>query len=254
MLYGDDEGQALINAVDGAYEATVTNEDRLDANEARLDDLLTEETTPVTDENGDPVLDEDGDPVTETNEVGRIVDIETEIAGLTSDDDEVMSNTAAIGALTAVDDPATEDVDETGAVTANTNDIARIDGVSIANENAIADHATKLAAKKEYIDNIGEELGFDPATGLGTGDGGNSRIDTNEAGIAVNTSAIAAETEARTMAVTALGGRIDDEATSPRWQKDTALGGRIDDEATTRMSMADTALGGRIDDRGNQPG
>ena len=60
-----------------------------------------------------------------------------------------------------------------------------------------------------YIDNLGAEIGFDPATGMGTGENGMSRIDTNEYNIAGNTTAIMAEQTARMEADTMLGGRID---------------------------------------------
>ena len=172
------------------------------------------------------------------------------VAGLSGDDGTVAENAAAIDSNTAAIDT------NTTAIDANANDIEGLITVT-------GDHDMKLMAKKEYIDAIGAEMGFDAATGLGIGEDDMSRIDTNEAGIADNTSAIAAETTARTMADTALDGRIDAEAlareaadialdgridteASAREMADTALGGRIDTEASAR-EMADTALGGRID-------
>ena len=105
----------------------------------------------------------------------------------------------AVAALTAEDDPDTPDVDETGAVTKNANDIAdlqtdlegltgdsgqvsqnttdieRIDGVSVANEEAIADLGGRVTANEM-------EIGMD--------EDGMSRIDHNEAGVAANSMAI----------------------------------------------------------------
>ena len=106
------------------------------------------------------------------------------------------------------------------------------------NEADIEGINDKLMDKKEYIDNLAAEIGVDPVTGEGTGEGGMSRIDKNAADIA-------AETKARMDADTALGGRIDTES-SERMAADTALGGRIDTESSERKA-ADTALGGRID-------
>ena len=145
------------DAVNDLYQETEDNEDR-------LDELLTEETTPVTDENGDPVMDEDGNPVTETNEVGRIVNIENSIEALSGDD--------GTG----------------GQVASNTN---------------------AIAAKKAYIDNIGEELGLNAETGEGTGEGGMM-----------------------------LHGMVGGEATD-RMGADTMLGGRIDSNAASISSNAD---------------
>ena len=203
----------------------------------------------------------------------------------TSDDGVVTANTVRstanageIAGLTAGAD--TEDTSDDGAVTANTvrstanaGDIGSLqaevgidangDGTVMLPDgnmgSRIDDNAAKLALKAQYIGNIGTELGFDAATGEGTGEGGMSRIDTNEAAIGNlagegrtdetvmgNAGAIAQETTDRMTADTALGGRIDDEETA-RMTADTALGGRIDDEETARMT-ADTALGGRIDD------
>ena len=144
---GDDSG-AIVKAVDETYQATEDNADR-------LDELLTPESTmAVLDEDGEPMMDADGNPVTTTvPESGRIVDLETKVDG------------------------------QLGGVGENTADIEKLDGRVADNETAIADHDMKLMAKKRYIDAIGVEMGFDPATGMGTGAGGNSRIDTNEASI-----------------------------------------------------------------------
>ena len=68
-----------------------------------------------------------------------------------------------------------------------------------------------MQPRRMYIDNLAAEMGVDPVTGEGTGDGGMSRIDMNEAGVAANTAAITAETTAREKADTALGERIDTE-------------------------------------------
>ena len=84
MLKGDavgDDGGALVDAIVGAYDGQ-------DAAAARLDALLTEESTTET-------TDADGNTVTTTTpESGRIVDIETEIAAL-ADDETVAGNTTA---------------------------------------------------------------------------------------------------------------------------------------------------------------
>ena len=250
LLAGDDTGGALVDAVNDLHGATQDNE-------GRLDDLLTPESmTPVLDADGDPMVDEAGNPVmTTVPESGRIVTLEGRVDGLEGEGGQSSVNTDAIAALTAEDDLTTED-DESGPVTANTT--------------AIADHDMKLMAKKMYIDAIGEEMGFDPATGLGTGDEDMSRIDTNEAAIEVNSTAIDlldgqvfAEEQDRIDGDMALGERIDTEV-SDREMADTALGGRIDAEALAREAadialddridteasareMADTALGGRID-------
>ena len=197
----DDDGQTLVDAIDGNYQ---TASDAADTANAAMD----------------------------------------AVAGLSDVDGEISGNAAAIAALTAEDDPDT-DANDTGPITENADGIVDLDGRVSGNENTLADHDMKLMAKKAYIDAIGAEMGFDAATGLGTGDEGMSRIDTNEAGVAANSTAITAETAARTMADTALDGRIDAEALA-REAADIALDGRIDAEASTR-EMADTALGGRID-------
>ena len=76
---------------------------RLDAAE-RLDELLKETTTstPQLDADGNAVTNADGIPQrTEVvTESGRIVDIETSIAGLTGEGGDVAENTAAIAANT----------------------------------------------------------------------------------------------------------------------------------------------------------
>ncbi len=192
---GDDDGQALVDAIGSNYET---------ASDAKTTATAAMEA----------------------------------VEGLSGDAGTVAENTAAIGALTAEDDPTTEGVDESGPVTANTT--------------AIADHDMKLMAKKMYIDAIGEEMGFNPATGLGTGDEGMSRIDTNEAAIKVNSTAIDlldgavfAEEQSRIEDDMALGGRIGAEEMA-RAAADTMLDGRINAEETARMD-ADTMLGGRID-------
>ena len=157
------------------------------------------------------------------------------------------AKTTATAAMDAVEGLSGEEgtvAANTAAIAENDGEIERIDGVSIANETAIADHDMKLMLKKQYIENLGAEVGFDPATNMGTGPDGMSRIDMNEA-------AIAGEATAREAADTALGGRIDTNVTSiatnataitaeqtARMEADTMLGGRIDTNATGIMTNA----------------
>ena len=83
-----DDGGALVDAIAGAYDGQ-------DAAKTRLDALLTEESSTET-------TDDDGNTVTTTTpESGRIVDIETSIAGLTGEEGAVSLNTTAIGTNTA---------------------------------------------------------------------------------------------------------------------------------------------------------
>ncbi|MCZ0954270.1 MAG: hypothetical protein OXJ56_17005, partial [Rhodospirillaceae bacterium] len=280
-----DDGQALVSAITGNYDATQANEDRLDA-------LLST-----------------GDDGTES---GRVKALEDKVTMLEGGDtgggiDELRTD---LDALTAMDDPMTEE-DESGAVTMNANDITALDGrvaenesdigqiemdlygstsgqhgdlaacdatgvINVAacadarsrhNEADITDIGTdiddvkdKLGQKKEYIENLGEAIGVDPVTGEGTGDEGMSRVDMNAAAIAAEEAARmkgdADEMAARMAADDALGGRIDKEIMD-RSAADDALGGRIDAEEAARMKgdademaarkAADDALGGRID-------
>ena len=282
----DDDGQTLVNAIGSNHETASAAKAAADRLAAEIEGLSSAVAVddPATEE------DETGAVTANTN---RSTDNEGAIAALTAEDDPATedadetgavtanaarstSNADAIAGLTAVDDPDTE-ADESGAVTANTGDIVTLDGRVTVNEDAIVDHDMKLMAKKMYIDAIGAEMGFDPATGLGTGEGDMSRIDTNEAdigaldgrvtmnedGIAANTTAImdeetarmaadaeevtdrmaadAAEASAREMADTALGGRIDTNVTNIAANTTAIMA-----EETARMG-ADTMLGGRID-------
>jgi hypothetical protein len=208
------------------------------------------------------------DPDTEADESGAVTANTDAIAGLTAVDDPATeadesgavtantdrstSNAGAIAGLTAEDDPDTE-ADESGAVTANTGDIVTLDGRVTVNEDAIDDHDMKLMAKKMYIDAIGAEMGFDPATGMGTEGDGMSRIDNNEAAIGANSSAIVAETAARTEADTAEASAreaADTAEASAREAADTAEASAREAADTAEASareMADTMLGGRID-------
>ena len=78
-----------------------------------------------------------------------------------------------------------------GQVSQNTSDIEDLDGRVTTNEETLADHGMKLMAKKEYIENLAEEIGVDPVTGMGTGENGMSRIDMNAMGIMGNAENIA---------------------------------------------------------------
>ena len=264
---GGDDGQALVSAITGNYDATQANEDRLDA-------LLST-----------------GDDGTES---GRVKALEDKVTMLEGGDtggglDELRTD---LDALTAMDDPMTEE-DESGAVTMNANDISDLDErvaenesdigqiemdlygttsgqhgdlaacdatgvINVAacadarsrhNEADITDIGTdiddvkdKLGQKKEYIENLGTAIGVDPVTGEGTEDG-MSRIDMNaeanmKLGERIDGLTAGADTEdtsddgpitANAMGVAANKQAIMDEAEA-RGKADMALGERITSE------------------------
>ena len=293
--FEDDDGQALLNAISAVDSKVSTLEGNLtdaDGNPIDLSNLDSGVNALTAGADTPDDATDDGVITTNARNIAANTDdisgIKTDLYGTTEsqhgdasacaegaggllnmatcNEARAIHNASDIAALTAADDPATEDVDESGAITRNTA--------------AIADHQTKLEAKKAYIEAIQGELLVDNE-GNGTGEGGMSRLDDIEGKLAAkakyigtlatevgideatgagmveladgtmgsridkNAEDIAAESSAREMADTALGGRIDAEA-SAREMADTALGGRIDAEASAR-EMADTALGGRID-------
>ena len=276
---------AAFSGDDGTGGQVAQNSDAIAALTAE-DDPATEDV----DETG--AVTKNAADIQDTNDIA--VANEKMLANLTAEDDPatedvdesgaITANTAGVAGnkyrldhLTAEDDPATADVDETGAITANTNrssqnstDIEGLDGRVATNEDTLVDHGEKLAAKKEYIDNIGEELGLNAATGEGTGEGGMTRLDDIEGKLALKKEYIdnlGAEVgfNPATGEGTGEGGmsRIDaneaaiGQETTDRMAADTALGDRIDTEEAARMAAdaaeataraaADTALGGRID-------
>ena len=235
-----DDGGLLVSAIDGAYDATQANKGEIDTLKAQL-----------TDADGNPIdltnLGDSEQTATNTGDIemldGRVTENEEDIAQIETD---------LYGATSGQHDGLAA-CDATGLL--NVANCA--DARSRHNEDEIEDVNDKLMQKKEYIDNLAAEIGVDPVTGEGTGEGGMSRIDMNAQAISDEVKArmeadtmlggrIDAEEKARMEADMALGGRIDAEEMA-RMEADTALGGRIDDEAMARME-ADTALGGRIDD------
>ena len=196
LLKGDavgDDGGALVDAIAGAYDGQ-------DAAKTRLDALLTEESSTET-------TDDDGNTVTTTTpESGRIVDIETSIAGLTGEGGDVAVNTAAIAAnTTGIGENSDGIMQLDGRVTQNEDDIDSLDGRVTTNEAGIAANTTAIETE---------------ATARMEGDAANhteimnnrGMIGTNVTNIAANATAIMAEQTARMDADTMLGGRIDTNA------------------------------------------
>ena len=143
----DDTGQALLTAISANHQSTANNAQRISA--------------------------------VETNQ-GAIED-------LTGPDGAVTANTRAIADHeTRISSNETMLMDHEGRITSNETMLMDHEGRITANEATLVDHGMKLMQKKEYIDNLGMHIGVDPVTGMGTGQGGMSRIDMNEANIASN--------------------------------------------------------------------
>ena len=222
-----DDGQALVNAVSDVHGATVDNKGEIDTLKGQL-----------TDADGNPI---DLSNLGNAEEIAALTtDVGQNSDDITALDGRVADNESDIGQI---------QTDLYGDTSGQHGDLAACDATGLINvancadarsrhnEADIADVNDKLMAKKEYIENLAAEIGVDPVTGEGTGEG-MSRIDMNAA-------AIDAEEMARMAADTALGERIDGEEMA-RMAADTALGERIDGEEMARMA-ADTALGERID-------
>ncbi|MDD9999131.1 MAG: YadA C-terminal domain-containing protein [Rhodospirillaceae bacterium] len=238
--FEDDDGQALLNAISDVDSKVSTLQGQLTDDDGNPIDLSDLGNTDAVTENTDAIaaLTAMDDPETMEDETGAVTKNANDIMDL---DERVVTNENNIGQI---------QTDLYGETSSQHDDLAACDATgllnvancanarSLHNEEDIEGINDKLMQKKEYIDNLAAEIGVNPVTGEGTGEGGMSRIDMNE-------KAIADETQARMDADTALGERIDGEAKA-RADADTALGERIDGEAKARAD-ADTALGERID-------
>ena len=200
---GDDDGQALLNAISANYQAI---KDVADDVPDALDTTAITDNTMKIGENADDITALDGRVAANESDIGQI---QTDLYGDTSGQHGDLAACDATGLL-------------------NVANCA--DARSRHNEADIEEVNDKLMQKKEYIDNLAAEIGVDPVTGEGTGEGGMSRIDMNAA-------AIDAEEMARMEADTMLGGRIDAEEMA-RMEADTALGMRIDTNAGDIMTNA----------------
>ena len=260
----DDDGQALLSAISDVDSKVSTLQGQLTDDDGNPIDLSDLGNTDAVTKNANDIaaLTAMDDPETMEDETGAVTknanDITSNANEITALDGRAAKNESDITSLGGRVTANEEDLDRAWmdlygserGVEAQHDDLAACDATgvlnvatcanarSLHNEEDIEDINDKLMDKKEYIDNLAAEIGVDPVTGEGTGEGGMSRIDKNAADIA-------AETKARMDADEALGGRIDTES-SERKAADTALGGRIDTESSERKA-ADTALGGRID-------
>ena len=150
----DDDGQALVDAISETYGAIadVAN--------------LTGEGGAVTVNTANIATNAENISTNATNIATNRADIDTNTANIATNAENIATNATNIA--TNAENIATNRAD--------------ID----TNTATLVDHGMKLAQKKQYIENLGMHIGVDPVTGMGTGQGGMSRIDMNEAGIAAN--------------------------------------------------------------------
>ena len=249
---GDDDGQALVDAIDATYQAA--NDAQTTADEVKnllaSDDPETEE-----DESGAITANTDrstankADIAALTAEDDAATEDVDESGPVTANADRSTANEADIAALTAEDDAATEDVDESGPVTANADR-------STANEADIAALTAEDDAATEDVDESGPvTANADRSTANEadiaalTAEDDAATEDVDESGpVTANTNAIGDEAAARAEADTALDGRIDTnwDAIGVNQTDIDANTTAIMDEAAARAE-ADTALDGRID-------
>ena len=219
LLKGDavgDDGGKLVDAIVGAYDGQA-------AAAERLDELLKETTTstPELDADGNAVTDADGIPQrTEVvTESGRIVDIETSIAGLTGEGGDVAENTAAIAAnTTEIGDNFDNITALDGRVTTNEEGIVALGGRVDDNETDIGANTTAIGANTTAIGANTTAIGANTTaigantTAIGTNatniTANATNIMTNVTDIATNVTAIADEKMAREMADTMLADDI----------------------------------------------
>ncbi|MYJ94533.1 MAG: hypothetical protein F4053_02725 [Proteobacteria bacterium] len=186
------DGHALVSAITGNYDATQANKDRLDAlltmnddgtESGRIVDIesklgeggnVDQLQTALNALAGDGRMDE-----TVKGNADNITDLDERVAYNEADLDTVWDD--LFGGQRGVEmqhgDPETCDSTST-----RTGDrLNCVEALSEHNEKDIDGINDKLMAKKEYIETLAEEIGVDPVTGEGTGEGDMSRIDMNYA-------------------------------------------------------------------------
>ncbi len=278
---GDDDGQALVDAISSNHETAsdaksaadrlATQVEALSGTDGAVaaltaeDDPTTEdvdETGPITantnrstsNEGAIAALTAVDDPATEDmDETGVVTQNSADIDLLETEDGRlegrIDTNWGAIAALTAVDDPATEDMDETGPVTQNSADIDLLEAEDVRLEGRIDTNWGAIAVNQMDID------ANEAAIAQETMD----RTAADEAEMTARMEADTAEAAAREMADTALGGRIDTNVTNiagnttaimaeqtARMEADTMLGGRIDTNAEGIMTNAGNIVGNEM--------
>ena len=193
---GDSPAKSLTDAVVAAQKALDMAQGQLATHNALtgdasadnpatalLNSLLEPETVKQGTRQVDNPADDDGqaliDAISTTYEVakGAADDAQAIVDELTGEGGQVAMNSTAISEnsdnITDLDGRVAANEEEIGM---DENGMSRIDH----NEARSMDNAEKLALKKQYIDNLGEHMGVDPVTGMGTGENGMSRIDMNE--------------------------------------------------------------------------
>ena len=172
----DDDGRALIDAVAAVHESTETNKGEIDTLKGQL-----------TDADGNLIdLTNLGDTEAVTKNTNDITDLDGRVADNEADIGDIQTD--LYGTTSGQHADATACADGAGGLVNIAN---CADARSRHNEADIGDVNDKLMQKKEYIENLAAEIGMDPVTGEGTGEGGHSRIDMNEARSMANAGDIA---------------------------------------------------------------
>ncbi len=251
---GDDDGLALVDAVSDVHSVAMDAKGEVDA--------LTKKLT-----------DDDGNLI----ELLDQSDLDGVQEGVTENSGDIDELTERVGENGGDLDTAWKDFyGRERGVDAQHGDLSACDAPGIINvancadarsrhnEEMLTDHGMKLEQKKEYIDNLAEEIGVDAVTGVGTTDNGMSRIDNNESRSMVNEVAIGMNSRMITTnaeAITTNAGAIMTNATSimtertERMAADMMLADRIDvnsmrldthEMMVGQNTMAITALDGRV--------
>ena len=209
---GDDDGQALVEAISANHDAIQKVADRvpdeMDTTGITENKKAIEALTADADDEG---VEMDGLVTANTKNIATntksIANISTDLYGTTASQH---GDTAACGegATGLLDRAACNEagiLHNADDIKDNAAEIDDLDGRVTANEETLVDHGEKLMQKKMYIDNLAEEIGVDPVTGMGTEANGMSRIDNNETRSMDNATAIAANDMDIAANVTAIG-------------------------------------------------
>ena len=163
-----DDGLALVNAISSVDSKVNSLQDQLTDNEGNpidLSDLGSSDAVMALTAMDDPdTMEDETGPITRNaNDItaldGRVADNESDIGGIKTD---------LYGDTSGQHDDATACAAGAGGLVNIAN---CADARSRHNEEDIDDVNDKLMQKKEYIDNLAAEIGVDPVTGEGTGEG-----------------------------------------------------------------------------------